>query len=61
MGMGAGLSNAALAGGAARASGYTGMASALNQGLSTGANLYMQYPLYDIYSQKAAAMRQGGN
>jgi hypothetical protein len=42
MGMGAGLSNAALAGGQARASGYSNMASTLNQGLSTGANLYMQ-------------------
>jgi hypothetical protein len=42
MGMGAGLSNAALAGGAGRASGYINMANALNQGLSTGANLYMQ-------------------
>ena len=42
MGMGAGLSNAALAGGQARASGYMNMANALNQGLSTGANLYMQ-------------------
>jgi hypothetical protein len=43
---GQGMANSMLAGGAARASGYTGMASALNQGLSTGANLYMQYPLY---------------
>jgi hypothetical protein len=51
MGMGAGLSNAAMAGGAARASGYTGMASAVNQGLSTGANLYMQYPLYQALGQ----------
>lgn len=46
MGMGQGVGNALLAGGAARASGYTGMASALNQGLSTGANLYLQAPLY---------------
>jgi len=43
---GRGVGNAMLAGGAARASGYTGTASALNQGLSTGANLYMQQPLY---------------
>lgn len=47
MGMGQGLSNAAMAGGAARASGYTGMASALNQGLSSGANLYLQAPVYN--------------
>lgn len=47
MGMGQGLSNAAMAGGQARASGYTGMANALTSGLSTGANLYMQYPLYN--------------
>ncbi len=47
MNVGQGLSNAAMAGGAARASGYTGMASALNQGLSTGANLYLQAPLYN--------------
>ena len=46
-----GMGNAMLAGGAARASGYTGMASALNQGLSTGANLYMQYPLYQAMGQ----------
>jgi hypothetical protein len=51
MGMGAGLSNAAMAGGAARASGYTGMANALTSGLSTGANLYMQYPLYQAMGQ----------
>lgn len=42
MGTGQGLANAAMAGGQARASGYMNMASALNQGLSTGANLYMQ-------------------
>ena len=47
MGMGSGVANAQLAGGAARASGYTGMANALNSGLSTGANLYMQAPLYN--------------
>lgn len=46
MNVGQGLSNAAMAGGAARASGYTGMANALTSGLSTGANLYMQAPLY---------------
>ncbi len=46
-GMGQGLANAAMAGGQARASGYTGMANALTSGFSTGANLYMQYPLYN--------------
>lgn len=47
--------------GQARASGYMGMANALNQGLSTGANLYMQYPLYNAmvgYYNRGAA---GGN
>ena len=44
---GQGIAGAQMGAGAARASGYTGMASALNQGLSTGANLYMQYPLYN--------------
>jgi hypothetical protein len=39
---GQGMANTAMAGGQARASGYANMASALNQGLSTGANLYMQ-------------------
>jgi hypothetical protein len=47
VGMGQGVANAQMAGGAARASGYTGMANALNSGLSTGANLYMQAPLYN--------------
>ncbi len=45
------MSNAMLAGGAARASGYTGMANAVTSGLSTGANLYMQYPLYRAMGQ----------
>lgn len=40
--MGQGIGGAELAGGQARASSYMNMASALNQGLSTGANLYMQ-------------------
>ena len=39
---GQGVAGAQLAGGQARASGYANMATALNQGLSTGANLYMQ-------------------
>ena len=39
---GQGMAGAAMAGGQARASGYANMATALNQGLSTGANLYMQ-------------------
>jgi hypothetical protein len=47
MGMGQGVANAQMAGGAARASGYTGMANTLNSGLSTGANLYLQAPLYN--------------
>lgn len=47
MGMGQGVANAQMAGGAARASGYTGMANALTGGLSTGANLYMQAPIYN--------------
>lgn len=61
MGMGAGQAAALQAGGAARASGYTGMANALTSGLSTGANLYMQYPLYNAmvgYYNRGAA---GGN
>jgi hypothetical protein len=48
---GRGVAGAQMGAGAARASGYTGMASALNQGLSTGANLYMQYPLYQAMGQ----------
>ncbi len=58
-----GMGNAMMAGGAARASGYTGMASALNQGLSTGANLYMQYPLYQAmagYYGRNAPISQAG-
>jgi hypothetical protein len=47
MGMGQGVANAQMAGGAARASGYTSMANALNSGLSTGANLYLQAPVYN--------------
>ena len=39
---GQGIAGAQMAGGQARASGYMNMANALNQGLSTGANLYMQ-------------------
>ena len=42
MGAGQGVGSALIAGGQGRASGYMNMASALNQGLSTGANLYMQ-------------------
>lgn len=42
MGVGQGVGSALMAGGNARASSYMNMASALNQGLSTGANLYMQ-------------------
>jgi len=37
--------------GQARASGYMGTANALNQGLSTGANLYLQAPLYKAMAQ----------
>jgi hypothetical protein len=65
MGMGQGLSNAAMAGGAARASGYTGMANALTSGLSTGANLYMQYPLYNAmanyYQRPSYGLVSGAN
>jgi hypothetical protein len=56
---GQGVGNAMLAGGAARASGYTGMASALNQGLSTGANMYLQKPLYDYLGRLNAAPGAG--
>jgi hypothetical protein len=44
---GRGVAGAQMGAGAASASGYTGMANALTSGLSTGANLYMQYPLYN--------------
>lgn len=44
---GQGMASAAMAGGQARASGYTSMASNLNNSLSTGANLYMQRPVYN--------------
>ena len=60
---GQGMSNAMLAGGAARASGYTGMANAVTSGLSTGANLYMQYPLYQAmgrYYGGGAPVSQAG-
>jgi hypothetical protein len=60
---GQGVAGAQMGAGAARASGYTGMASALNQGLSTGANLYMQYPLYQAmarYYQNAIPISQAG-
>jgi hypothetical protein len=40
--MGQNIGNAEMAGGQARASSYMNMANALNQGLSSGANLYMQ-------------------
>ena len=56
MGMGQGVSNSIMAGGAARASGYTGMANALNSGLSTGANMYMQAPLYESQVNRNNAM-----
>lgn len=55
MNVGQGLSNAAMAGGQARASGYINMASALNQGLSTGANLYMQSGYLNQQNQLNAA------
>ena len=65
MGMGAGQAAALQAGGAARASGYTGMANALNQGLSSGANLYMQYPLYNAmasyYQRPSYGLVSGAN
>jgi hypothetical protein len=48
---GQGVAGAQMGAGAARASGYTGMANALTSGLSTGANLYMQYPLYQAMGQ----------
>jgi hypothetical protein len=43
----AGIGNAMMAGGQARASGYANMSNAVTSGLSTGANLYMQRPLYE--------------
>lgn len=55
MNVGQGLSSAAMAGGQARASGYVNMASALNQGLSTGANLYMQSQYLNQQNQLNAA------
>lgn len=48
---GQGIAGAQMGAGAARASGYTGMANALTSGLSTGANLYMQAPLYNAMAQ----------
>lgn len=48
---GQGIAGAQMGAGAAQASGYTGMASALNQGLSTGANLYLHAPLYNAMAQ----------
>lgn len=48
---GRGVAGAQMGAGAASASGYTGMANALTSGLSTGANLYMQYPLYNAMAQ----------
>jgi len=52
---GRGVGQAQLAGGAARASGYMNMANALNQGLSTGANLGMQgYYLHGVNQLNAA-------
>jgi len=48
---GQGMAGAAMAGAQARASGYANMASALNQGLSTGANMYMQVPLYSAMAR----------
>lgn len=48
---GRGVAGAQMGAGAASAGGYMGMASALNQGLSTGANLYMQAPLYNAMAQ----------
>ena len=61
---GQGVANAALAGGQARASGYSNMASALNQGLSTGANLYMQNQFLESQNQLNKArlnFYNGGN
>jgi hypothetical protein len=60
---GQGVAGAQMGAGAARASGYTGMANALTSGLSTGANLYMQYPLYQAmgrYYQNAIPISQAG-
>jgi hypothetical protein len=52
---GQGMAGAAMAGGQARASGYANMATALNQGLSTGANLYMQNQYLSGQNQLNAA------
>jgi hypothetical protein len=52
---GQGIAGAEMAGGQARASGYINMASALNQGLSTGANLYMQNQYLNQQNQLNAA------
>lgn len=54
------IGNAMMAGGAAKASSYTGMASALNQGLSTGANMYLQYPLYQAMGRYYGGAGTGG-
>jgi hypothetical protein len=46
MGMGLGVANAQMAGGEARASGYTNMANTLNSGITNAMSLGVQYPLY---------------
>jgi len=56
---GQGVAGAQMGAGAARASGYTGMANALTSGLSTGANLYMQQPLYRLIDRLNAAPGAG--
>jgi hypothetical protein len=56
---GQGVAGAQMGAGAARASGYTGMANALTSGLSTGANLYMQQPLYRLIDRLNAVPGAG--
>lgn len=58
---GRGVAGAQMGAGAASAAGYAGMASALNQGLSTGANLYMQAPLYEAMAEYYKNRNIGAN
>ena len=60
------MSNAMIAGGNARASGYANMSNAVTGALNTGVNTYMQKPLYDYLGRlntqnaPAAAPASGG-
>jgi len=64
MGMGQGLATAQMAGGAARASGYTNMANAINSGVSNAMNLAIGVPMYqsqmDLNQARAGYYNRGG-